>query len=652
MNIPVAIPSQVSQWVLPFIASLEGHYSLPFVLLETGFYASLRSKTSSVNMNAIRAFSFNYFKNIQRFFSVVNTAFLAFSAVKLIDAFSHSASPSFLRTGYDTKTCYQIASVFFAASYVFGFFLLRKMMPTKKESVGNINVSQEPAVWFHNRLVYLAQLTVNIASIFIERNYFWLALRTLTTGYCFYKATRLSWLSYSKKFEFNEPRAGVGFDYTQSEVKYSILCVAERTNRKFNECSLCFDKKPNVSFCLYHDAHKRCVTPFIGPWLDSIGESAQPERIEDVDNMHPHRRVSYRATFREDYLPKCPQCDELPIKNEISLTFKDVSRFNRSPWVNILFNRQYSLQPIFERVHALYTILFAAFSSLLKYPELAPKFFSIQKFSLVPNGLWLGMTQYYLLRNILELGERKKKVIMFVGMIALPIISLLVSSKISSMMQPTFSLQKIFKALPISEHAAKTMELSWGCGSSSVMQFIMTYQILSTLALSYFSRKRVYSFISALAQSFSLFRVSSLALITLTYRLNNPLGYIRDQGGSLSYTLGTSDLTKLTTKFSFLTYSECTSNKDHLKWTVDSIYTSVNNFFKGSKWSRHIETHYDKDGRETGETMVYGVSIVNRVIKACACQLTPYLYEIYSMAIDPRNPSTRVNYFNAYPTLV
>ena len=55
-----------------------------------------------------------------------------------------------------------------------------------------------------------------------------------------------------------------------------------------------------------------------------------------------------------------------------------------------------SLQPLFEKLYAIYNVAQAGLSYLQKYPELAVQIFTIQRVLLVTDFLGYGLTLHYL----------------------------------------------------------------------------------------------------------------------------------------------------------------------------------------------------------------------------------------------------------------
>lgn len=654
MNIPLHTSSPISKWILPLAAAASKipseSLSLPCFLLEAGFYASLSLTTSNERLNKVRHFCISHFHNIQSFFLVANAGFLVIQVKKIVEILSSNTSLTSMSSPKKIGYYFIIAIISSTViSLLVGTLLPKFQKPLTTRNEGGMFVSNsQHSIIKYSRVVHLVNLIANGGLLFLERNYFWLVIKSIPLLFSNFKAAKLTYSNYSMKFDYNPPRVGENFQYNAANINYSLLHIPNTTSID-QTCTICLEPSPNVSFCGVHKFHDQdgCLSTYIKDKIEKIASTWKAIRTK-THSSKDGTTYDYCIEVPKTSMPSCPECRALPQKNQLQVRLFDVERHSEfGTFIEINDLEETSKQPLFEKIFAIYNVIQAGLSYLLKFSELASLVFRMQKVMMITDLISLGFLQCYLFKNLRKEKGIKHDLKALVTMIAIPIISFLIYSKITGLFEPKLPLQNIFTSLPsLSVFDSKTMSMSWNRPTSQeFMQFFFVYRLLSTLALTLFSKKRIFNLISLSAQSFSLFRVASLVWITLKQQLKLPLVHVAQWGGHLDSTIKEESLTHLTTKFHFMTYSECTSNETHLKWTVDAIYSYVRDFYQGCSWKRQLEVDHDRSDGTSEERMHYQVSIVNRVFRACACTLVPCLEEVAAIVLDPLHGRTSVELF-------
>lgn len=606
MTIPLAVPSQVTQYVWAFMSQIKAlpkeSIPIPFHLVETIFYSFLRpGKCETRWMNQVRDLTMTYFKGFQTIFNCINIGLVYFYASQLRKDVYKNQSFAALHPYMESENMFPllIATATCVICYVYSRF---KTVENKKSSNGYKIDNSTPLSHRLATVLHGSQFILVAACLLASKQFLPLTLNLMVIAYNFFKNSRLSWLSITGKAPNPERTLSLQMFH------WSKIPTA---------CSSCLEQqKVTVSFCNDHPLDIDCLETNFHQQIDQILDVGNFRLEDHVDDRGRHFQIL--CADINQFALSCALCNQPP--KQISIT-REGRR--AAPRITTLWR---SKQELFEKLYAFYNICQASLSTLLNYPELAYNVLNIQKGLLFFDFIGLCLSQYYLARNLHKKYPDKQK-IWIPTLIALPILSCFAALAVNYLAKSSVPIDHIWKNISLNEDELKTTSVSWN--SPMIHLFMLglsIYRIASQLLLSYVSKPNLSNLLSCLAQGLSLFQLSSIKWIQLNLTLTNPLATISKYGGTYNWSaLNRNSLEKMEASFYFMTYKDCMTNVDHLQTTLGAVYQYVRSFLKQSYWNRTWVTQHTQIYSHT--FMQYSIN-APKMISECACGLLPRLNTI------------------------
>ncbi len=296
-----------------------------------------------------------------------------------------------------------------------------------------------------------------------------------------------------------------------------------------------------------------------------------------------------------------------------------------------------------DKFYTVYNVAQAGLSYLQKYHELAAMIFKIQKVLIVVDIIGLGCTVYSLYGSIRKkmhnVSAKKMVVLSIISAVALAAISYGAVLGIQTYFKPSFNPAEILSGLDISAEKLKGINLSWDAPFiQTAMQCLYVSRIVATFTSVFFSKNPKLCMVSALSQTFSLFRISQLRWLKLEQTLEGGFPAFWSWEG---LTTNRIQLKHVITKATCMIHPSCTKEASHLQAAVQSIYKYVDTLFKKESLKPYWRVRF-RDGIEVGRTLYYEVVVSGHAPDPCACTLPIKLVELTMKAVDIYHGATRV----------
>ncbi|MCI0381486.1 MAG: hypothetical protein L0207_00310 [Chlamydiae bacterium] len=651
MSIPIAIPSEVSKWAF-YLGSEIKKLPLEAILasctgVESIFYTSLNVNSSNTPklVKFIREQSVAYINEIQTVFNAVNMGANLLISMKLMNEINKKYSISRIK----------MAGTFFTLFVISNFFIWRHYRDSVLETKDQIQVSTSRRVQQKiAQTIHLTHIILNLALTYFSQGRFWCLFNAVGSGYSFWKNSQVKWLSFSRTFTFSNRKDNFPslpmfsrIRISETKITYNMIVLPHSGNEV--DCSICLDEGASNAFCINHLFHQNCLIDLVTTKSESFANSAMYIRKDTnryTNGAYTGTTRTYSVDIPQENLPSCPNCRDFPLQNycEILVTDADYGKFNAT--VNIT-GRNFNRQPLFERLYLAYNIAQAGLSYLQKYPELAATIYKIQQFIMVFDIAGLASTIYFLHERMREkfreMDTAQFEIFAAFTGVALAALSYLAVLAINSYSRPNLILKDILGNLQISPEILQKTKISWGSPLVyQAMQWLYLCRMVTSFALSFFSKNQTLCLLSGAAQSFSLFNISKLRWIKFVQDLEWPLKKVVSAEGKLDPSVNQTSLKNLTINSEFMVHPPCLNEPTHLQSTVKSIYDYMDKLFQKSFWKRYW-TIYMTNGVETKREMTYSVDLVNSSLPPCACTLEPHLINIWLTGVDATYGWVKIN---------
>lgn len=640
-SIPIAQHSQVPQWIFA-AASKVTHEGLLAAssFLEAGFYTSLvgiKPEKLPRLVKWIQETCIAHIQSIQFIFNAIHVAGVVYYSNQLVNVLlKHFYSTSAPTANWQDWTIHTLAmGLVVGACATLGNALWKKLAPASNhvQEIDGVRIAKNASFQqkFHG-ICQIATMVLNFALTCLTGGSFAYALTFMTSGYTLLKGRKLKWISISRDGALNVPFPNGGA-VTGAKATYNMLALPAQAPDQDNpdECPICMqdydDENIRMAFCAHHLFCQTCIVRIAKDRSPFLLERANYLKTSTTKDGHTTHR--YTVTISADNLPKCPMCNTPPQHNDLDVQVRDIDAFR----VRGVFNasvriiRNIDRQYLFENLYAIYNVVQAGLSYLQKYPELAAIIFKVQQCMLITDFIGYVISTRYAYKHtkakLQEKGYQFQNSYLFtVGslatVVAMAALSYYAVLQMNNYLKPAFILKDLLAKLPISPEVLQTIDISWRSPlSHRIMQALYINRIVSSLALSFFSKKRTTNLISVASQIVGMVGISQLRWIELTQLLKCSYDDIIYEQGRF-YRLKSFKLIS-----HFLVDPSCTKESFHLQSTVQSIYRYTSALLTNNQWSHGLQVIRNNYGVEVYSRLAYAVKLPNLSLEACGCTLTP-----------------------------
>jgi hypothetical protein len=493
------------------------------------------------------------------------------------------------------------------------------------------------------QLLHLARLAMYVALAYLSRDRFWPIVNAIGSALNLYNL-----LSNPQRVLFSKVcEEGLGLlrqdGITSVKFTYETRASSHGDfSAESDECPICFDPKPDVFFCTNHRFCRECLKNYLGSKVaELIGASQYTLTVMQhyVDGSPTHTTHEYAIDVPETALPSCPLCRDHPKQNTCELTVSEAGYGQCRTFTNIV--REDSGQsPLFEKLHAAYSVAQAGLAFLQRYPELAVVTFKIQRALIISDVVFLVFTVRHLYEKFKKKIARSARVVFATGLSVIPLAILLYKIKKLKYGLPS---QETLLGLQSSLQLAQGIKvIGWDSPLiHRLMQAVYIHRAAASIAMAYYSEKPGVSLLAAGAQIFSLSMLAQMKWLSLEQILEWPLGKIVAAGGTLDRYLSEQHLKRLAVRTSVLVHPTDFHKPMRLQSAVTWACDYMNRLFDHSFWERYWKI-YSVKGIEVARDLNYSVVLGDAALQTYTDAHCPFLVNAAMAATDvARTGATR-----------